>query len=475
MKFNDKITLSCMAAMTLCFSLGATFMIYQNHAHLFQSTIDQNIQAHELETFSLESKLTQDALSHLTDYGANEKTLRNRAQYYITQFTSYSKQPKAYYALSLDDQFVYVSNEKQLFQTYPKHPYNMYQLVNYQGKKIMMIHSDITTGNFTYTLTSAYDITMIFQERTRQFQTFLIALGCVLLFSFFLLKKLSSYLTQPILKLHEASRHIAAGHYEERTNIQSDDEIQELSVSFDEMAQATQETVEQLKVNVAQREAFMSSFSHEIKTPMTAILGFADTLRTYDCDIETRKKCADYIYTEGKRLETLSYTLMDLLSLSKTQIHLVPIKVQSVMNQLKQYYQLTPDTNAQLYFEWEAALVLSKEDLLFTLLRNLIDNAIKASREDQIVLIKGVYYPQYYQISVIDEGIGMSEECIQQATQPFYMADKSRSRKLGGAGLGLSIAQRIVEVHHTSLDIHSEVGKGTIISITLEVIAHETI
>ena len=462
MKFSDKLTLSSTAVIAILFSTGATFMMVQNHDHLLQSYISRNMQTHDLESFSLESKLTQDATSNLTSFGSDEKAIRSRSMYYLQQVASHMNQPQTQYA----------TGEKKLFEEHSLNDPQTYRIVSYNDSRIMLVSSQITVGKFTYLLESGYDITSCFQERNRQFQTFFLTLLCVLLFSFLLLKRLSVYLSKPILKLHEASRRIASGNYEERTSIQSDDEIGELSRSFDEMAKATQQTIQQLEVDLAQREDFMSNFAHEIKTPMTAILGFADTLRTYDCDVDTRKKCADYIYTEGKRLEKLSYTLMDLLSLSGKDIQLQPVSIASVVKQLRQYYDAVSITD-RLCFHCASCTVYALEELLFSALRNLIDNAIKASDADQEILVKGELCGKSYRISVTDHGIGMREDDIQQASQPFYMADKSRARQQGGAGLGLSIVKRICDLHGSPLLITSKLHEGTVVAMLLEVIDHE--
>lgn len=462
MKFSDKLTLSSTAVIAILFSTGATFMMVQNHDHLLQSYISRNMQTHDLESFSLESKLTQDATSNLTSFGSDEKAIRSRSMYYLQQVASHMNQPQTLYA----------TGEKKLFEEHSLNDPQTYRIVSYNDSRIMLVSSQITVGKFTYLLESGYDITSCFQERNRQFQTFFLTLLCVLLFSFLLLKRLSVYLSKPILKLHEASRRIAYGNYEERTSIQSDDEIGELSRSFDEMAKATQQTIQQLEVNLAQREDFMSNFAHEIKTPMTAILGFADTLRTYDCDVDTRKKCADYIYTEGKRLEKLSYTLMDLLSLSGKDIQLQPVSIASVVKQLRQYYDAVSIMD-RLCFHCASCTVYALEELLFSALRNLIDNAIKASDADQEILVKGELCGKSYRISVTDHGIGMREDDIQQASQPFYMADKSRARQQGGAGLGLSIVKRICDLHGSPLLITSKLHEGTVVAMLLEVVDHE--
>ena len=174
----------------------------------------------------------------------------------------------------------------------------------------------------------------------------------------------------------------------------------------------------------------MGSFSHEVKTPMTAILGFADLLRTCDCDEETRQKAAQYIYTEGKRLEKLSYTLMDLLAVGDHQIQLEPVSLKLIFKQLSDYY-FGKYVHYILRFEETDLWVKSQSDLLFTLLRNLIDNAMKASQEGQTIIVKTYLENNQVVVSVVDEGMGMSQEDVKKATEAFYMADKSRSRSQG--------------------------------------------
>lgn len=94
MKFSDKLTLSSTAVIAILFSTGATFMMVQNHDHLLQSYISRNMQTHDLESFSLESKLTQDATSNLTSFGSDEKAIRSRSMYYLQQVASHMNQPQ---------------------------------------------------------------------------------------------------------------------------------------------------------------------------------------------------------------------------------------------------------------------------------------------------------------------------------------------------------------------------------------------
>lgn len=467
MKFTYKIITTCIITIAIICSMGSAFIIYQNHSHLLKSVIEQAARNQFIETFSLESKLVQDTLEENTQYGNDTQSMDMRAQYYLKQYTNVQQDTARYYVLKREDQAVYIDMDSTLIANSIIKNDASVRLIKDKKQYYTYLTTELKVGSLTYFLTTYTDITSVFQERTRQVQQFLLVNIGMLSGAFLLLYISIRYLTQSINRLNEASKRIANGHYEERTHIESNDEIGELSKSFDEMAAATQQTFQKLKDEATAREEFMSSFSHEIKTPMTSIIGFADMLRTYDCDEKTRLKAASYIFNEGTRLNSLSHTLMDLLALNENTPNLSFIFVQDIMLSLKQYYE-NSSIKKDLYFLYDQGEVLSHNKLLFTLLRNLIDNAIKVS-ENKPIIIKGQKHKNTYEFMVIDQGIGMSQEDIEKATLPFYMADKSRSRSMGGSGLGLSIVKRICDLHHTSLQITSEINEGTTIRFILEV------
>lgn len=465
MKFAEKIIWSCLLTLALLFSIGSAIMIYQNHQNLLHTTIHQYLSIQDTELYSLETRLYQDSLRY--ESYVDNKYLMNRAIYYVGQF-QHTTQTKKTYALSLMDKTIFYNNIDEAYQDYISIDYNQKYLIKHKNNQYkMIVTSKINMRDNSYYLTSCYDLTSVYQDRQRQIGNFLVTSVILFSIAYFILKFLSSYLTQSIHKLNEVSQRIADGNYSERTHITSEDEIGELSKSFDEMAEMNEKKIHQLEESVIQKEEFMGSFSHEVKTPMTAILGFADLLRTCDCDEQTRQKAAQYIYTEGKRLEKLSYTLMDLLALGDNKMKLQDVSLKTIMKQLNDYYQ-GKSTDYLLKFENCDIYVKAQPDLLFTLLRNLIDNAMKASDIGQTILIKTDIKDQHVVISIIDEGIGMNEEDVKKATDAFYMADKSRSRSMGGAGLGLTIVKRICDAHHTKLLIQSQLNKGTTVSFELE-------
>jgi len=465
MKFVEKMIWSCLLTLVVVFSIGEIFILSQNHHHLLESAIQQNISSYELEIYNLQTHLLEKAYSE--DYNKKRQEMIEQVTYYLELFHHLSKNQTGY-ALSQNNKFIF-SNMNKYYHSFISEKNNQkYYFQAFNNKELMFITTDIQLGKEKFYLTAYYDMSYCYEERDRQLQSFFITSIFMFSLAFFILKFVAQYITKPIHKLNKVSQRIARGEYGVRTCIKSEDEIGELSQSFDKMAAMNELTIHQLKENVIQKEEFMGSFSHEIKTPMTAILGFSDLLRTCDCDIETRQKAAQYIYTEAKRLERLSYALMELLSMGDSQAELKFISLQSVFSQLKEYY----DSKANEYrfiFDSIDIQVLSHDDLLFILLRNLIDNAIKASQKGQTIKVKTKCYDSKILVSVIDEGIGMSEEDTKKVTEAFYMADKSRARLQGGAGLGLAIVKRICTLHQTDLNIESKLNEGTIISFELEV------
>ena len=115
----------------------------------------------------------------------------------------------------------------------------------------------------------------------------------------------------------------------------------------------------------------------------------------------------------------------------------------------------------------EKAKITADKDLLLSLLYNLLDNASKAVKPGGFILLKGSCLEQEYEFKVVDNGRGIPEEEISRITEAFYMVDKSRSRQEGGAGIGMTLCKRIVELHEGSMQIQSKTGEGTVVRIVL--------
>ena len=238
---------------------------------------------------------------------------------------------------------------------------------------------------------------------------------------------------------------------------------------------AAQQKAEKLEKSIAtlqeatdRREEFIASFAHELKTPLTAIIGYADMLRSMDMAPKPRFTAAGYIFSEGKRLESLSLKLMDIIVAGKQNIDK---KRFDAAYWLREVAAVTvpsvTDDGMKLEVYWENGEIEIEPDLFKTLLINLIDNARKASHKGQTIELFGKNEDGGYSFYVRDYGQGMKKEELSKITEPFYMIDKSRSRSQNGAGLGLALCQKIAELHGTALEYISEEGQGTTVRIHL--------
>ena len=227
--------------------------------------------------------------------------------------------------------------------------------------------------------------------------------------------------------------------------------------------------IENLENVAARREEFIGSFAHELKTPLTAIIGYADMLRSKDMSPKTRFTAAGYIFSEGKRLEALSLKLMDIIVAGKQELEMKRFEVGYFIRAIAAVtVPSLSNEGITLDMRWEPGYIVVEPDLFKTLMINLVDNARKASKKNSTIEIFGKVEDGGYAMYVRDHGRGMPKEELSKITEPFYMIDKSRSRAQNGAGLGLALCQRIAELHSTALEYESEVGEGTTVRILLK-------
>lgn len=311
-------------------------------------------------------------------------------------------------------------------------------------------------------LATAYDLTDLYRGRDAALRRFLLLEAAVLAAGATVTAVFARRMTRPLRTLTTASAEIADGDYARRTGLHTGDEIETLSSSFDKMADAVQEKITALQADVRQREDFMGAFAHELKTPMTSIIGYADMLRTIQASPAEQYEAAGAIYHEGRRLEALSGKLLALLGLGEETITLQPTALAALWPRLQAACPGVP-----LQLPACDAAVQADADLLLDLLCNLVGNAVKASEPGQPVEVRAADNGDTVTLTVADHGCGIPQSEISRVTEPFYMVDKSRARKQGGSGLGLALCKRIAEVHGSDLHIESAPGEGTRVSVIL--------
>lgn len=225
------------------------------------------------------------------------------------------------------------------------------------------------------------------------------------------------------------------------------------------------DTIEHERLD-SMRKEFVADVSHELKTPITSIMGYADTLLEGEYDTKTQKEFLGVISSEAKRMARL---VTDLLELSRMDSNKKKLKKESF-----DLGKMVKDCEAKLAIEIkkknhqiesfvtaDVPPVFADKDDIERVVLNIMTNSIKYTPNGgKIKIYVGFVYNDAY-IKIIDNGIGISEEDLKRIFERFYRVDKARSREFGGTGLGLSIAKEILDKNGGTIDIKSEIGKGT--------------
>lgn len=315
-------------------------------------------------------------------------------------------------------------------------------------------------------LETMQDISKVFNERALGFRVYRNVTIAILTAGTLIMYMISSFLTKPIRILMGATKRMAKREYQYRADLVSNDELGDLTKDFNHMAGALEENMKELEAEIQAREDFVAAFAHELKTPLTAIIGYADVLRSHRLDEEKSIMSANYIYTEGKRLESMSFRLLELMVTKRSRAEFAFTEAEAIFCYLKNIYH--NKDGVKVVYRYEKGVLWAEENLIKTVLVNLIDNARNASTDQGVVEVEGRDMEEGYLFLVKDYGIGIPKEEQRKVIQPFYMVDKSRTRSRNGAGLGLSLCAEILKLHQSELRIESELTKGTCISFLLK-------
>jgi signal transduction histidine kinase len=321
--------------------------------------------------------------------------------------------------------------------------------------------ADIVINEQAYTLSLVRNVTGTMDDVNRlgikcALSGAAVAIAAALLVLFYVRRSLL-----PVRELEKGAIEISDGQYKSRIRIKGHDEIASLAERFNRMAEAVSEKIIALNETAERQQAFIGALSHEMKTPVTSIMARAETLLMRDISEDDKKRSLERIYNQCAWMEKLSGKLTALVMLQGS----VDVKPRSVRELFGAVEETVSDVIAKKDITLDTECVTDNLpmdfDLMCAALVNLIDNAAKASRNGAVIELCA--YDRVLEVK--DHGRGIPDEEIARITQPFYMVDRSRSKKTGGCGLGLALVERIAEAHGAKLIIVSTLGEGTTASI----------
>ena len=221
------------------------------------------------------------------------------------------------------------------------------------------------------------------------------------------------------------------------------------------------------------RTEFVANVSHELKTPLTAISGFIETLK--EGAINDKKEASKFLDIMQANTERLNNLINDMLVISKSEskemkLELKKVNIEKILESISSMYKERIDKKSQkLIFEIANNFteITADEEKLIQIFSNLIDNAIKFTGQGGVITVKCYDVQDKIKIEVSDTGIGIPKEHLPRIFERFYRVDKARSREMGGTGLGLAIVKHLIQLHGGTVSVESQPGRGSSFTVVL--------
>lgn len=453
------------------FAVGGYILVNSNFRFLINSEVNMTYYYGDVAYYSISNELKD--VNYTTLQDSTEAAPLDQIGKAAKNVNIYTTNEKIMFSIITNEKKIVFSSLSPSFDknllSYIDKDKKGYSLKN-EGKKIYIqaIRPAIINGEKCY-IETIRDVTFVFDNQKSQYQLMIKIMFSMLVLAGGLTLIISKLLMRQVVSMTRVTKKISAGKLDKRVRVEGDDEFTVLSQNFNRMADDLEEKIHELEKEAEKREMFVGAFSHELKTPLTSIIGYSDMLRGKEMDRERTQLCANYIFTEGKRLETLSMRLLDLLVLKNQEIKYTHVDVQAFFDEICAV--VSPEleeSKIELRVNIEPAIAKFEPELMKTVFINLIDNARKAIDVNGKICVSGTLNENTYEITIQDNGKGMEEKELSKIKEAFYMVDKSRSRKQGGAGLGLSICDQILKLHGFEIKFESTINVGTTVMVTMK-------
>jgi len=461
MKIRLKITLSVLCLLSLLFGIGGSALITMSFNAAYEREKESALSSYQAVLTTLELVSQINRTDNYSDLPRTLEQLQSQKLITVQALRLSSGEETLYESNALASTLNHIAPA-------PKPGFCLIAGFGHEGRQYLQLSGVLQVGDKSLYLNAAYDVSSIYAARAEQQTAFYRVLAILVAACSLLAYSVTWLLTRPLMQLSRASRELARGNLAYRAKVQTNDEIGALAHDFNTMANRIEEGFSSLESTLDQQERFMGSFAHELKTPMTSIIGYAELIRSQALSAEEQMDAAHFIFTEGKRLENLSFKLLEILTNEQESIRMVRVSpallIEDVVSHLRPFYEKDGIT---LTHRSSGGTCLMEPVLVRSLLMNLLDNARKALDGVGMINIESRVSGGDCSISIRDNGKGIPAASLKHLTEAFYRVDRARAREQGGVGLGLTLCARIVEIHGGDLRFESSEGVGTCVTVTL--------
>lgn len=441
----------------------------------FNKNLEKEINLALNEQLTIYSGLETTSNILIGEFKSNINFFNEFLEMYLKSYMNYYKNTNVYLEVIDSDNNVVFSNldignyESWEEVKIPLNSERKYIIREIEDTDYVFIYSNLSIDGRDYKYSYVRDISLTYNERKEQYDLFFIIniiVGIVFSISLYVFLKI---IISPINKLKNTAKLLASGNYSERVKIVTYDEIGELAMSFNNMAIEIESKINELNKTAIEREEFIQSLSHEIKTPLTSIIGYSELLRDTKYNEENMIKGMGYIHSEARRLEKISIKLIDLVLLNTSDgLKIETEETYKFIEEIRPIVEkIVKDNGMELEIKCSIDKCNIDKELFKIVITNLVNNSVKASEIGQKIIINMYNKGNEFILCVKDFGVGIDEEHIRRVLEPFYMVDKSRTRANNGAGLGLAICKKIVEAHNGKIIINSAINNGTEITVII--------
>lgn len=337
---------------------------------------------------------------------------------------------------------------------------------DWRENKYIATDSPITIGERHYGHVYMFAPTSIIREMLGELGGRFLTVGILsLLLTLLVIPFLTRFITRPLLRMKRVTEQLAMGGHPAGLDTGRQDELGDLARSIGKLSK----DLDRLK---NERNTFLASVAHELRTPMTYIQGYADLAMKPGVSDEARGKYSAIIREEARHLSKLVGQLFELARLDQNDftVRLSPVRLStladSVLSLVRPAFE---EKGVGLSCDIPDRLVVRLDPTRFQqVLLNLLDNALKHTPAGKQVRLRAIALKDSVRVEVEDEGEGIPEDELSTVFEQFYRVDKSRSRKSGGTGLGLAIVKEIIEAHGGQIRAHRKPAGGTVMTISLE-------